>query len=70
MAFTSADIDALDRAIASGELMVRHGERQVTYRSLDELIKARATIAAEIAASAATSRAYPRYQRATFADDE
>lgn len=69
MAFTSADIDAIDRAIASGELMVRFSDRQVQYRSLDELLKARAAIQAEIAGADATSRAYPRYQRATFADD-
>jgi len=68
MAFTSADIDALDRAIASGELIVRMGERMVTYRSLDELLKARDAILSQIAAAAASSRAYPRFQLAEFAD--
>lgn len=68
MALTSADIDALDRAIASGELTVRHGERLVTYRSIDELLRARAAILADLAAADSTSRAYPRYQQAVFAD--
>lgn len=43
MAFTSADIATLDRAIASGTLKVRFDSgREVTYRSLDELLRARA----------------------------
>lgn len=69
MAFTSADIDALDRAIASGELVVRLGDRQVTYRALEELMAARDRISAALEASAGTARAYPRYQVASFADD-
>lgn len=69
MAFTTADIDALDRAIASGELIVRMGDRQVQYRTLDELLAARDRISAVIAAQSSTSRAYPRYQQASFADE-
>jgi len=41
MAFTSSDLDAVDRAIASGELTVRSNDRMVTYRSMDELTAAR-----------------------------
>jgi hypothetical protein len=69
MAFTIADIDAIDRAIASGELIVRMGDRQVQYRTLDELLAARDRISAVIAAQSSTSRAYPRYQQASFADE-
>jgi hypothetical protein len=69
MAFTTADIDAIDRAIASGELIVRMGDRQVQYRTLDELLAARDRISAVIAAQSSTSRAYPRYQQASFADE-
>lgn len=39
MAYTQDDIDALKAAIKSGKLSVRHGETQVTYRSIDEMIK-------------------------------
>lgn len=69
MAFTTADIDAIDRAIASGELIVRMGDRQVQYRTLDELLAARDRISAVIAAQSSASRAYPRYQQASFADE-
>jgi len=69
MAFTSADIDAIDRAIASGELRVRIGERDVTYRSIDELLTARDQVAAVLAASATPGRSAPRHQLADFSDD-
>ena len=32
---------AIDAAIASGELTVRHGDRLVTYREVEQLLKAR-----------------------------
>jgi len=44
MSFTRSDLDALDRAIASGELQVRIQDRMVTYRSLDELLRARRAV--------------------------
>lgn len=49
MAFTASDIDALDRAIASGVLEVRMADgRTVKYRAMDELLRARALAAGEI----------------------
>lgn len=41
MAFTSDDLDAIERAIATGELEVEYADRRVRYRSMEELIKAR-----------------------------
>ncbi|ENM3928893.1 hypothetical protein DDM60_002674 [Vibrio cholerae] len=49
MAFTKADIDALDEAIASGELTVRIDGREITYRSLGDLLKAKRHILRSIA---------------------
>ena len=69
MAFTSADIDAVDRAIASGELTVRTNDRMVTYRSMQELREARAAIVAAIAAAAGNTAPSPRHQLASFSDD-
>jgi hypothetical protein len=51
MAFTSSDLSAVDAAIASGELTVSHNGRTVTYRSMGDLLKAKETIQAEIAAA-------------------
>ena len=45
MAFTSSDLAAIESAIASGELSVQYADRRVTYRSVDELLKARELIA-------------------------
>ncbi|ELP3316094.1 hypothetical protein R1W15_004298 [Vibrio fluvialis] len=41
MAFTQDDLDALDEAIASGELTVKINGREVTYRSMAELLQAK-----------------------------
>lgn len=61
MAFTQQDLDAVNTAIASGALTVKMGGREVTYRSLDELLKARATITSEIAAAQPGGRARTGY---------
>lgn len=53
MPVTQADIDALNAAIASGEKQVALGAQQVTYRSIDELIRARNTLQAELDAQSA-----------------
>lgn len=48
MAYTQADLDALDRAIAGSKLEVQYGDRRVRYRSMDELLAARKHVAQEI----------------------
>lgn len=51
MAFTTDDLDAINAAIASGELTVSHNGRTVTYRSVGDLMRARQAILAELAAA-------------------
>ncbi len=51
-----ADLDAIDSAIARAELEVRYAERTVKYRSVDEMLKARAHIAGLIAQNTASGR--------------
>ena len=41
MAWTQADLDAIDRAIAAGEKVVQYADRRVEYRSIQELLAAR-----------------------------
>jgi len=72
MPFTAADLEAVNAAIASGELTVRGADgRMVQMRTVDELLKARDAIRAEIASTTAgqTPRLYPRHQLASFSDD-
>lgn len=59
MTFKQSDLDNINSAVAMGELSVEVNGRKVTYRSMDDLLKARSIIAADLAASevaASTSR--------------
>jgi hypothetical protein len=39
MAYTQEQIHTLEQAIAEGALSVKYGDKQVTYRSLAEMIR-------------------------------
>lgn len=62
MAFTQTQLDAIDAAIASGELTIEYNGERTTYRSIDELMKARAIVAGGLAQ-------YDRQTYATFTRD-
>lgn len=51
MAFDINDVTKLERAIASGVLTVRFGDRQTTYQSLGDMRAALRDIRAEVAAA-------------------
>ncbi|MDO8421555.1 MAG: hypothetical protein Q7S99_05285 [Parvibaculum sp.] len=40
LAELQSDLDELQRAKRSGVLIVRHGEKMVTYRSMQEILRA------------------------------
>jgi len=58
MAYTQADLDTIDAEIAKVRTVkaTSLADRSVTFRSLDELTKERARVAAAIAQSSGTSR--------------
>lgn len=58
MAFTQADIDALDRAIAKGVRRVHFADRSVEYASMAELKQAREMMQTELLKA---KRAGPRF---------
>lgn len=65
MAFTQTDLDAIQAAIGSGVLKVRYADsREVTYQSLDDLLKAEKRIKDAIAPPSARRgrRSYPGYR--------
>jgi len=62
MAFTQAQLDALEAAIASGTLEVRYGDKTVRYQSTSDMIKARDLIRDQLNSTSATQKS-----RATFA---
>lgn len=51
MAFTLNQLNALDAALASGQLSVNYDGKSVTYRSVSELVLARNLIKGELMAS-------------------
>ena len=65
MAWTQSDLDAIDRAIASGELSVAYQDKRVLYRSMEELVQARGLIAGALdAASEAPRPSFRRFEHA------
>ncbi len=48
MAFSQSQLTALETAIAAGAMSVRIGNRQINYHSLDEMIRLRDTMRAEL----------------------
>lgn len=71
MAYTTADLDRLDRAIASGTLTVEIGGRRITYHDIDALLKARAHVAAQLGAASGqpSTGAWKRFTFATMRGD-
>ena len=55
----AAFVNAIDEAIASGVLSVRHGDTVTVYRSLDEMQRARDMINRQAATTAPTRVRYP-----------
>ncbi|MFG0501310.1 phage head-tail joining protein [Pseudomonas putida] len=52
MAYTQAQLAAVERALARGERIVRYSDRTVEYRSVDELMKVRDQIRTELSQAA------------------
>jgi multidrug resistance efflux pump len=52
MSYTTTQLDALKRALATGERRVSFGDKTVEYRSVEELQEAIRTVEAELARSA------------------
>ena len=65
-ALTKTDLEALDSAIATGELTVEFNGRRVTYRSVPELLQARAHVAAVLSNQANTGQRQPGAVSYTF----
>jgi hypothetical protein len=55
MALSQSDVDALDRAIATGELEVEFDGMRRRFRSVSELIAARAHVSAVLAGAGSSS---------------
>jgi hypothetical protein len=64
MSFTAEDLAAIERALAEGTVRVRYADREVTYRSVDELVRLRNLIAGEIKSTGSGIAAhYPTFSK-------
>lgn len=65
--FKQSDLDQINAAIASGELTIRRDGKEVTYRSMADLLKAKQQIMGELqqqgVISAAPSVTYAYFSR-------
>lgn len=48
MAYTQADLEKLDHAIAGSQLEVQYDGKRVRFRSMDELMQARVHVSREL----------------------
>lgn len=58
MAYSQADLSAIQSAIARGELSVEFADRKVVYRSIEELLKAEEHIATAIATTPRSKQSF------------
>lgn len=56
MAWTQSDLDALDSAIGQGVRTATYQSGSVTYHSLDDMIRLRKLMQAEVAGTASATR--------------
>ena len=63
MAWVQADLDALETAIATGELTVQYQDRRVTYRSMDELMKARTLLRDSLGVSTSIRHSFVQHSK-------
>jgi len=60
---TQADYDAITEAINSGQLRVRHGDRDVTFRSIDQMMRVKNMMARELGIAKGPNRVYATFDR-------
>lgn len=64
MAYSQSDLDAIEEAIASGALKVKYADKEVVYRSLDEMRKIRDMIRVALGRTDGSSSSYnPAYSK-------
>lgn len=61
--FTQAQYDALNSAIANGTTQVRFGDRTVQYRDLNEMMRIRRIMAAELGIARPPNRTVAAFQK-------
>lgn len=63
MAYTQSDLDAIDRAIATGTRRVTVDGRSVEYRDVAEMMRVRDLIKRDLGQTAGSTRRYGTYSK-------
>lgn len=63
MAYTQTDLDNLEASIKQGALTVRYKDHQVTYRSLEEMLKIRDLMRKELGLVDRTQRVFAKFSK-------
>ena len=63
MSFTQNNLDAVNKAIASGALVVEYDGQKITYRSMGELMRARDLIKSDLASTPRVSHSVASFNR-------
>jgi hypothetical protein len=63
LAFTQSDLDAIEAAIKSGTFEVQFADRKVRYRTLDEMMRIRDLIKADVTPSSAVRRVVAEFSK-------
>jgi hypothetical protein len=69
MAYTTTQLQALEDAIATGELTVEYDGKKVTYRSIAELLTARDFVRGELIAAGTITDTTIRRSVTSFSKD-
>lgn len=64
MAFTLSQLTALEAAIAQGTTRVKYENKEVEYRSLEEMMKLRDLIRSELGLTKKSQRLYASHDKA------
>lgn len=65
MAYTLDQLTTLEAAIAEGTLRVKYADKEVQYRSLDEMLRIRELMRRDVGQSSGGGRVYLAYDKGT-----
>jgi len=65
MAFTQAQLDALEEAIAQGVLEVKYQDREVRYRSMNQMLQLRDLMRRSLGKAPKSSRIHAKFKKGT-----
>jgi len=65
VAYTQAQLDALEAAIAEGALVVKYQDKSVEYRSLNDMLKIRGLMQADLSVNPQSTGGlvYPKFSK-------